>query len=220
MPRITVGFRTSPRSSARSSVSRRKPSTRVQSPTYGEGGHCAWIPTSRSIVFATGSRRRSSSSWRARVARLSSCSVSVRPRTRPTLSAWPSASAWLPAPPAPPRRRRPHRRSSTGSSPATRAASSGSGSRTPTRSREVAEAVEQIQESLRWLGIDWDGPLTFQLDRMDDCRRVAERARRGRQGVRGRGRDPLSDAGRGLDRLGRRRPRPRRVSRTRSSRTS
>jgi len=41
-------------------------------------------------------------------------------------------------------------------------------------SREVAEAVDQIQDSLRWLGLDWDGPLTFQLDRMDDCRRVAE----------------------------------------------
>ncbi len=41
-------------------------------------------------------------------------------------------------------------------------------------SREVAEAVDQIQESLSWLGIEWDGPLTFQLDRMDDCRRVAE----------------------------------------------
>jgi len=41
-------------------------------------------------------------------------------------------------------------------------------------SREVAEAVDHIQESLRWLGLDWDGPLTFQLDRMDDCRRVAE----------------------------------------------
>ena len=40
-------------------------------------------------------------------------------------------------------------------------------------SREVAEAVDQIQESLRWLGLDWDGPHTFQLDRMDDCRRVA-----------------------------------------------
>jgi len=40
--------------------------------------------------------------------------------------------------------------------------------------REVAEAVDYIQESLRWLGIDWDGPVTFQLDRMDDCRRVAE----------------------------------------------
>jgi len=40
--------------------------------------------------------------------------------------------------------------------------------------REVAEAVEQIQESLRWVGIEWDGSITFQLDRMDDCRRVAE----------------------------------------------
>jgi len=41
-------------------------------------------------------------------------------------------------------------------------------------SREVAQAVDQIQESLRWLGLDWDGPLTFQLDRMGDCRRAAE----------------------------------------------
>ena len=41
-------------------------------------------------------------------------------------------------------------------------------------SREVAEAVDQIQDSLSWLGIEWDGPLTFQLDRMEDCRRVAE----------------------------------------------
>ena len=28
-------------------------------------------------------------------------------------------------------------------------------------SREVAESVEQIQRSLSWLGLDWDGPLTF-----------------------------------------------------------
>src|SRR5438105_12038428 len=41
-------------------------------------------------------------------------------------------------------------------------------------SREVAEAVDQIQGSLRWLGLDWDGPHTFQLDRMDDCRRIAD----------------------------------------------
>jgi glutamyl/glutaminyl-tRNA synthetase len=41
-------------------------------------------------------------------------------------------------------------------------------------SREVAEATGQIQESLRWLGLDLDGAVTFQLDRMDDCRRVAE----------------------------------------------
>jgi glutamyl-tRNA synthetase len=42
-------------------------------------------------------------------------------------------------------------------------------------SREVVEATEQIQESLRWLGIDWDGPVTFQLDRMDEVRTYAER---------------------------------------------
>jgi len=41
-------------------------------------------------------------------------------------------------------------------------------------SREVAEAVDQIKDSLHWLGIDWDGPLTFQLDRMDECRHVAD----------------------------------------------
>jgi glutamyl-tRNA synthetase len=40
-------------------------------------------------------------------------------------------------------------------------------------SREVAAAVDQIQDSLRWLGLDWDGPHTFQLDRMEDCRRLA-----------------------------------------------
>jgi glutamyl-tRNA synthetase len=41
--------------------------------------------------------------------------------------------------------------------------------------REVYEATEQIQESLRWLGLDWDGEVTFQLDRLEDCRAVAER---------------------------------------------
>ncbi len=40
--------------------------------------------------------------------------------------------------------------------------------------REVYEATEQIQASLRWLGLDWDGEVTFQLDRVDDCRRAAE----------------------------------------------
>ena len=42
-------------------------------------------------------------------------------------------------------------------------------------SREVAEAVDQIQRSLGWLGIDWDGPVTFQLDAMDRCRELAAR---------------------------------------------
>ena len=42
-------------------------------------------------------------------------------------------------------------------------------------SREVEDAVEQIQRSLLWLGIDWDGPVTFQLDAMERCRVAAER---------------------------------------------
>ena len=45
-------------------------------------------------------------------------------------------------------------------------------------SREVTESVDQIQESLRWLGIEWDGPTTFQLDRMErtqvEARRLLE----------------------------------------------
>jgi glutamyl-tRNA synthetase len=41
--------------------------------------------------------------------------------------------------------------------------------------REVYEATEQIQDSLRWLGLDWDGDVTFQLERMQDCAEVAQR---------------------------------------------
>ena len=42
-------------------------------------------------------------------------------------------------------------------------------------SREVDTATEQIQESLRWIGMDWDGELTFQLDRMERCKEEAQR---------------------------------------------
>jgi glutamyl-tRNA synthetase len=42
-------------------------------------------------------------------------------------------------------------------------------------SREVAEATEQIQESLRWLGLDWDGPVTFQLDSIERAQAEAHR---------------------------------------------
>jgi glutamyl-tRNA synthetase len=41
--------------------------------------------------------------------------------------------------------------------------------------REVLEAVSQIQESLRWLGLDWDGAVTYQLDRAALCKEHAER---------------------------------------------
>ena len=42
-------------------------------------------------------------------------------------------------------------------------------------SREVEEAVAQIEKSLRWLGIEWDGETTFQLDVRE---RAKEEARR------------------------------------------
>jgi glutamyl-tRNA synthetase len=42
-------------------------------------------------------------------------------------------------------------------------------------SREVAESVEQIERSLSWLGIDWDGPTTFQLDRMERAQQEGQR---------------------------------------------
>ena len=42
-------------------------------------------------------------------------------------------------------------------------------------SREVDTATDQIQRSLRWLGLYWDGEVTFQLDRMERCREEAQR---------------------------------------------
>jgi glutamyl-tRNA synthetase len=42
-------------------------------------------------------------------------------------------------------------------------------------SREVDESVAQIEQSLRWLGTDWDGETTFQLDRMGLAQEEARR---------------------------------------------
>jgi glutamyl-tRNA synthetase len=42
-------------------------------------------------------------------------------------------------------------------------------------SREVAEAVGQIQDTLAWLGLDWDGDVTFQMDRLTEAQEVARR---------------------------------------------
>jgi glutamyl-tRNA synthetase len=42
-------------------------------------------------------------------------------------------------------------------------------------SREVADATAQIERSLRWLGIEWDGPTRFQLDRAERAREEAAR---------------------------------------------
>ncbi len=41
--------------------------------------------------------------------------------------------------------------------------------------REVAESVAQIEASLRWLGIEWDGETRFQLDGAERCRTEAAR---------------------------------------------
>jgi glutamyl-tRNA synthetase len=43
------------------------------------------------------------------------------------------------------------------------------------RSREVEESVDQIQRSVSWLGLDWDGPVAFQLDRLERHQEVARR---------------------------------------------
>jgi glutamyl-tRNA synthetase len=42
-------------------------------------------------------------------------------------------------------------------------------------SREVAEAVDQIQGTLAWLGLDHDGPVTFQMERMGEAQEAARR---------------------------------------------
>jgi glutamyl-tRNA synthetase len=41
-------------------------------------------------------------------------------------------------------------------------------------SREVEEAVDQIKNSLIWLGIDWDGDVKFQLDTADTALELAQ----------------------------------------------
>jgi glutamyl-tRNA synthetase len=41
--------------------------------------------------------------------------------------------------------------------------------------REVEESVEQIERSLAWLGIGWDGTTRFQLDGAERCRAEARR---------------------------------------------
>lgn len=39
--------------------------------------------------------------------------------------------------------------------------------------REVKRAVDVIEDSLRWLGLDWDGETSFQMDRAERCREYA-----------------------------------------------
>src|SRR2546423_5958176 len=58
-------------------------------------------------------------------------------------------------------------------------------------SREVAEATQQIQDSLRWLGLDWDGDVTFQLDRLPGGAAAPHPPGAGGQGFQGEGARPL-----------------------------
>jgi glutamyl-tRNA synthetase len=39
--------------------------------------------------------------------------------------------------------------------------------------REVAEAVDRIEDSFLWLGLDWDGQVSFTLDRLERHQKVA-----------------------------------------------
>ena len=171
---MTVGLTTSPRRIARSSVARRKPVSRDQSPTYGDGGHCACIPRAARSPRAG----RAGGAAGAAAARASRDSA-------PSASGPPAHAAYATADGRPrPHGSEPDRASSTSATSAPRSSTGCSRATTSGEfrlrientdtSREVAEAVDQIQDSLRWLGLDWDGPRTFQLDRMDDCRRVAD----------------------------------------------
>ncbi len=72
------------RTAARSSIAAAsspgsKPSSRDQSPTYGDSGACACIPTRCSIAASGAIASRASSSWRASRARLSARGPSIRP---------------------------------------------------------------------------------------------------------------------------------------------
>src|SRR5437660_382506 len=80
-------------SSARVSCGLRKPSSRDHSARYGDGGHCAWIAQSLSTACWTPSLRRSSRSWRASSARLSSRSVRMRSVFRVTYELEPVEAA-------------------------------------------------------------------------------------------------------------------------------
>ncbi len=59
---MTVALTTAPFASSRSSASRPKLVVRVQIPTYGADGHCACMPTRRSMTAVAESRLRSSRS--------------------------------------------------------------------------------------------------------------------------------------------------------------
>ena len=78
--RISVACTTVRATSASVTACRSRPSSRLHSPMYIDGAYCAWIPPTASSARGSGIRPRSSSSWRASSARLSSRRVRVRTR--------------------------------------------------------------------------------------------------------------------------------------------
>ena len=130
------------------------------------------MPASRSTALGTGSRSRRSNSCLARVARFSSSGertrsirqyasgVSVRVRFAPSPTGYLHIGGartalfnWLFA-------------RHEGGEFLLRIENTDVG-------REVAEATDQIQGTLSWLGLHWDGEVTFQLDRMERAQEVA-----------------------------------------------
>ena len=130
------------------------------------------MPASRSTALGTGSRSRRSNSCLARVARFSSrgertrsirqyaSGVSVRVRFAPSPTGYLHIGGartalfnWLFA-------------RHEGGEFLLRIENTDVG-------REVAEATDQIQGTLSWLGLGWDGEVTFQLDRMERAQEVA-----------------------------------------------
>ena len=88
MTRISVPWTTARCSSASVSAAGAKSGSRDQRPKYIDGAYWAWIPHSRSSAPGSVVSARSSSSWRASSARLSSRGLSVR--TRRTLRTAPT----------------------------------------------------------------------------------------------------------------------------------
>ena len=130
------------------------------------------MPASRSTALGTGSRSRRSNSCLARVARFSSrgertrsirqyaSGVSVRVRFAPSPTGYLHIGGartalfnWLFA-------------RHEGGEFLLRIENTDVG-------REVAEATDQIKGTLSWLGLGWDGEVTFQLDRMERAQEVA-----------------------------------------------
>ena len=74
-------------------------------------------------------------------------------------------------------------RSSTGSTPAPRAARCCSASRTPTRRARPRARSSPFSTGLRWLELDWDGEPVYQLARARASPRGGRAAARRRQGL-------------------------------------